>query len=156
MPSPPPAPERVAPTPEAFAELWPAVLESLQEEAPHLAAVLQTARPSQVADSELTIAWPESAGFFKRKAEDPASKEKIVRAIHAVTGTSLRLAYELRDDAELAAAPVERLSEEELVKRFVEEFAKTRPHREVFMPETERRKGSRTPGTGRTGREEWT
>jgi DNA polymerase-3 subunit gamma/tau len=110
-------------SPEAFAELWPAVLESLQDEAPHLAAVLQSARPSQVAESELTIAWPESASFFKRKAEDPASKETIVRAIRAVTGTSLRLAYELRGDAEIAAEPaVPRMSEEELVNRFVEEF----------------------------------
>jgi DNA polymerase III subunit gamma/tau len=120
-------------SPEAFAEVWPAVLESLQEEAPHLAAVLQSARPSQVAGSELTIAWPESAGFFKRKAEDPASKETIVKAIRAVTGTSLRLAYELRDDAELAAEPsVPRLSEEELVDRFVEEF-----DAEVLPPEEE-------------------
>jgi DNA polymerase-3 subunit gamma/tau len=110
-------------SPEAFAEVWPAVLESLQEEAPHLAAVLQSASPSSVDESELTIAWPESAGFFKRKAEDPASKETIVRAIRAVTGTSLRLAYELRDDAAIAAAPsTPRLSEEELVNRFVEEF----------------------------------
>ena len=110
-------------SPAAFAEMWPAVLESLQEEAPHLAAVLQSASPSSVDDSELTIAWPESAGFFKRKAEDPASKETIVRAIRAVTGTSLRLAYELRDDAAIAAAPsTPRLSEEELVNRFVEEF----------------------------------
>jgi len=110
-------------SPQAFAEVWPAVLSSLQEEAPHLAAVLQSARPSQVADSELTIAWPESASFFKRKAEDPASKETIVRAIRAVTGSSLRLAYELRDDSELAAEPsATTLSEEELVNRFVEEF----------------------------------
>jgi DNA polymerase-3 subunit gamma/tau len=121
-------------SPEAFAELWPAVLESLQDEAPHLAAVLQSARPSQVADSELTIAWPESAGFFKRKAEDPASKETIVRAIRAVTGTSLRLAYELRDDTALAAqaAAAPRMSEEELVNRFVEEF-----DAEVLPPEEE-------------------
>jgi DNA polymerase III subunit gamma/tau len=120
-------------SPAAFAELWPAVLESLQEEAPHLAAVLQSAQPSQVDESELTIAWPESAGFFKRKAEDPASKETIVRAIRAVTGTSLRLAYELRDDAALAAAPsAPRLSEEELVNRFVEEF-----DAEVLPPEEE-------------------
>ncbi len=62
-------------SPEAFAELWPAVLESLQDEAPHLAAVLQSAHPASVDDGELTLAWPETAGFFKRKAEDPASKE---------------------------------------------------------------------------------
>ncbi|MEA2310200.1 MAG: polymerase subunit gamma/tau [Solirubrobacteraceae bacterium] len=109
---------------DAFAELWPAVLESLQEDAPHLAAVLASARPAGVGDGELTLAWPESSGFFKRKAEDPASKETIVRAIRAVTGTSLRLAYELRDEAAMEAASpaAPRMTEEELVSRFVEEF----------------------------------
>ena len=38
------------------------------------------------------------------------------------------------------------LSENE---RFLEEFDKTRPDREVYLPE-------RSPGKGRTGREEWT
>jgi beta-N-acetylhexosaminidase len=37
--------------------------------------------------------------------------------------------------------------------RFVEEFERTRPHREVVVPESDRRKQSRNP---RTGREEWT
>ena len=41
----------------------------------------------------------------------------------AVTGSSLRLAYELRDDIALAAGPAApQISEEELVNRFVEEF----------------------------------
>ena len=40
--------------------------------------------------------------------------------------------------------------------RFVDEYERTRPHREVVVPDVERRKGSRTPGKGRTGREEWT
>jgi beta-N-acetylhexosaminidase len=39
--------------------------------------------------------------------------------------------------------------------RFVEEFEKTRPAREIFVPDEDRRKNSRKPG-GRTGREEWT
>jgi beta-N-acetylhexosaminidase len=37
--------------------------------------------------------------------------------------------------------------------RFVEEYERTRPHREVVVPDVERRKSSRKP---RTGREEWT
>jgi DNA polymerase-3 subunit gamma/tau len=121
-------------TQDALAELWPAVLESLQEEAPLLAAVLQGARPAGVAEDELTLAWPESSGFFKRKAEDPANKETIARVIRAVTGSSLRLAFELRDEAALAAeAPATpQLSEEELVNRFVEEF-----DAEVLPPEEE-------------------
>jgi beta-N-acetylhexosaminidase len=40
--------------------------------------------------------------------------------------------------------------------RFCQDFEKTRPHREVVVPDSERRKGSRNPGTGRSGREEWT
>jgi beta-N-acetylhexosaminidase len=44
---------------------------------------------------------------------------------------------------------------EETVK-FLDEFQRTRPYREVVVPDTERRKGSRTPGSGRSGREEWT
>lgn len=40
--------------------------------------------------------------------------------------------------------------------RFVEEFMRTRPEREVLVPEVERRKLERTPGKGKTGREEWT
>jgi beta-N-acetylhexosaminidase len=39
---------------------------------------------------------------------------------------------------------------------FVAEFERTRPEREIIIPDVDRRKGSRTPGKGRTGREEWT
>jgi len=37
--------------------------------------------------------------------------------------------------------------------RFIEEFERTRPHRDVIVPDVDRRKSSRDP---RTGREEWT
>ena len=40
--------------------------------------------------------------------------------------------------------------------QFHEEFMSARPEHEVYVPEAERRKNSRTPGKGRTGREEWT
>ena len=39
---------------------------------------------------------------------------------------------------------------------FVEEFERTRPDHEVIVPDIDRRKGPRSPGKGRTGREEWT
>jgi beta-N-acetylhexosaminidase len=39
---------------------------------------------------------------------------------------------------------------------FVNKLEETRPHREVFIPDVDRRKQGRTPGKGRTGREEWT
>ncbi len=120
-------------SPDALAELWPAIIESLGEDAPMLAAALHDARPAGLGDGELTVAWPESAGFSKRKADDPASKETIARVIRAVTGSSLRLAFELRDDAALATGPATpQLTEEDLVNRFVEEF-----DAEVLPPEEE-------------------
>jgi Beta-glucosidase-related glycosidases len=40
--------------------------------------------------------------------------------------------------------------------RFVEKLEKTRPPREIVVPDVDRRTGGRIPGKGRTGREEWT
>jgi DNA polymerase-3 subunit gamma/tau len=108
---------------EAFGSLWPAVIDSLKAEAPMLAGLLEDAQPAALADTGLTLAWPESSAFSKRKAEDPANRDLIAGAIRAVTGTSLRLAYELRSDAEVvAAATAPALSEDDLVQRFKDEF----------------------------------
>jgi DNA polymerase III subunit gamma/tau len=103
---------------ETFIQMWPAVLESLEGESPMLAAALREARPSGLADQDLTLAWPESAAFSKRQAEDPAKRELIAQSIRAVTGASLRLAYELGAEAQEA----EPVSEDELVARFKHEF----------------------------------
>ena len=75
---------------DTFAELWPAVIESIQAERPLLAEHLKVARPSALGDGELTLAWAETAGLSKRKAEDAANRELIVRAIRAVTGAGLQ------------------------------------------------------------------
>jgi len=105
---------------EAFADLWPAVIESIQAERPLLAEHLKVARPSALGDGELTLAWAETAGLSKRKAEDAANRELIVRAIRAVTGAGLKLAHELAPDTPEETTPT--LSHDELVERFVEEF----------------------------------
>jgi DNA polymerase-3 subunit gamma/tau len=106
----------------AFEELWPAVLESLEAESPMLAAMLREARPVELAETGLTLAWPQSAAFSKRAAEDPAKRELIAQSIRAVTGASLRLAHELRADHEVAAEAAAPLSDDELVERFKREF----------------------------------
>ena len=85
-----------------------------------LAGLLEDARPAALADAGVTLAWPESSAFSKRKAEDPANRELIAGAIRAVTGASLRLAHELAADTPEESAPT--LSPDELVERFVEEF----------------------------------
>ncbi len=113
-------PDAPAPSGEGLIEVWPAVLQTLQEQAPDLAAVLETARPARVGDGELTLAWTEPVGLFLRKVEDPVNKDKILQVIRAVTGSSVRLAYEIRADGDPAQLP--KISEEELVNRFVQEF----------------------------------
>jgi len=105
---------------DAFAELWPAIIESIQAERPLLAEHLKVARPSALGHGELTLAWAETHGLSKRKTEDAANRELIGKAIRAVTGASLRLAHELRE--ETAEAATETLSADELIERFVEEF----------------------------------
>jgi DNA polymerase-3 subunit gamma/tau len=100
----------------AFVALWPAVLEHV--EGTLLAKMLHDARPFSLADGEVTVAV---SGFAKRKAEAPGNQQVIVEAIRAVTGSSLRLAYVLRDDDAVAVgAPA--LSDDELVARFKAEF----------------------------------
>ena len=107
---------------DAFQQTWPAVLDQLEGESPMLAAALREARPTELAEKGLTLAWPQSAGLSKRAAEDPAKRELIARSIQAVTGASLRLAYELRADEEIEPAG-ESITEDELVDRFKREFS---------------------------------
>jgi DNA polymerase-3 subunit gamma/tau len=105
---------------DSFAELWPAIIESIQAERPLLAEHLKVARPAALGSGELTLAWAETHGLSKRKAEDPANRELIGKAIRAVTGASLRLAHELAPDAPEGSEPT--LSADQLIERFVEEF----------------------------------
>ena len=109
-----------------FGGLWPAVVESLREETPMLAALLEDCAPASLAGDGLTLAWPESSAFLKRKAEDPANRDLIAKAIRSVTGSSLRLAYELRAEGDplpvTAVTATPKLSDEDLVQRFKDEF----------------------------------
>ncbi|HWT24467.1 MAG TPA: hypothetical protein VN213_13255, partial [Solirubrobacteraceae bacterium] len=104
------------------ADVWPAVLANVQDRSPMLHALIANARPSALAAGELTLSWAESAAFSKRKAEEPSCREQIADAIRAVTGSSLRLAYALSDDAVPAGEAALSLSEDELIERFMREF----------------------------------
>ena len=106
---------------DAFADMWPGVIESLEGENGLLAALLREATPLELSEQGLTLAWPESAAFLKRQAEDPAKRELLAESIRAVTGASLRLAFELRADEEVSRAG-ETIDEDELVDRFKREF----------------------------------
>jgi len=105
------------------AELWPAVVDTVREGNAMLAALLADARPVIVTERELTLAFPTGAAFLKRKAEQDDHRRVTVEALRSVTGHTLVLRYELRDEEEPAADPAETvLTGEELVQRFMEEF----------------------------------
>ena len=107
----------------AAAELWPAVVDTVREGNAMLAALLADARPVIVTERELTLAFPTGAAFLKRKAEQDDHRRVTVEALRSVTGHTLVLRYELRDEDEPAADPAETvLTGEELVQRFMEEF----------------------------------
>jgi DNA polymerase-3 subunit gamma/tau len=97
------------------------VIELVRQENQLLASVLADARPVSLTEEDVTLAFPSDRAFYKRKAEQDDNRRTTAEALRSVIGTMLRLRYELRDDADLPAA-ADGLSQEELVKRLVEEF----------------------------------
>ena len=76
-------------------------------------------RPMAIEAERLTVAFPPDAAFVKKKAE--ANRDLVQRALRGLTGHTLAVGYELREDA-LPAGP-ELLGEEELIERLRAEFA---------------------------------
>ncbi|MBA3262323.1 MAG: hypothetical protein H0T69_07640, partial [Thermoleophilaceae bacterium] len=99
--------------------IWPAVAEAVTEENGMLGAALGAARPMALEAERLTVAFPPDAAFVKKKAE--ANRDLVQRALRGLTGHTLAVAYELREDA-LPAGP-ELLGEEQLIERLRAEFA---------------------------------
>src|SRR5438270_1163169 len=87
-----------------------------------------------------------------RVAEDGAVRAQFEEAVRRCE------AYRAHCEALRAAAPVAASFDEVIDEavHFVDEFQRTRPEREIVIPDIDRRHNSRTPGKGRTGREEWT
>jgi DNA polymerase III subunit gamma/tau len=100
---------------------WPAVVDLVRSDNAMLAGALDAARPVAVGAGELTLAFPSTASFLKRKAEQDDYRRAAAEAVRAVTGTRVALRYELRDITS-DEAPDGELSGEELVRRFIEEF----------------------------------
>jgi DNA polymerase-3 subunit gamma/tau len=111
---------------EQIMSLWPAVVELVRSGNAMLAVLLDGAQPASVDDNELVLVFPAEAEFYKRKAEQDEHRKATAEALRNVTGIPLALRYELAEaSAELAPELIsepERLSTDELVARFVEEF----------------------------------
>ncbi len=103
--------------------LWEAVHESVRAEHGLLGAVLNEATPAALTEQELLLAFPPTAAFHKRKAEDPANRSTLIETLRRLTGRHYRLDFELREDlvpgAGAGGAPP---SEEEMMARLVSEL----------------------------------
>src|SRR3978361_1455229 len=88
-----------------------------------LGACIEEARPVEVTGEDLTVAFSAAAPFLKKKAENADNRAAVTAAARDVTGQRWRLSYELHEElaASESPAPPGR-SEEEWVKRFMDEF----------------------------------
>ncbi|CAN5586528.1 hypothetical protein BH24ACT24_BH24ACT24_10280 [soil metagenome] len=117
----------------ALRTLWPSVIDAIRGENAMVGALLGEARPIALGDDGLTVAFPPSAGFSKRKAE--ANRALVQDTLRRLTGRGLTLRFELAEaaaesDMPPASAPL--LSEDELLERLKQEFGA----REIFEEET--------------------
>ena len=103
--------------------LWPAVVDLVRSENALLGALIADAAPSALEGGEVCLTFASTAQFLKKKAEDPANKVIVAEALRAITGSRLRLSYELGEDhAPAASSPGGEGSDEEWVRRLIDEF----------------------------------
>jgi len=106
----------------ALRAAWPAVVEVVRSQNALLGALIQEARPVAVADSEVTVAFSAGAPFLKKKAEDTANRRAVSEALCSVVPGRWTLAYTLGDDPDGEDSAPPPASEEEWIKRLMEEF----------------------------------
>jgi DNA polymerase III subunit gamma/tau len=104
--------------------LWPAVIDSLRQNAPALAATFEGARPVGLDEDGVTIGFPASLTFNKRKAEAPDKREQMTEAIEATVGSRLRPVYVLleAEDAPGGEPAEPEVDHEALVEKMKSEF----------------------------------
>ncbi len=108
---------------EDLAAAWPAVIDHVAAESAVLGAILAQAAPVALNDTQLLIAFPQSAEFHRRKAQDARHRQAVSGAFLTVTGCRLEIEYELSASVEIPEAPGEQpLSTDEVADILVNEF----------------------------------
>jgi DNA polymerase-3 subunit gamma/tau len=109
---------------DSVRSLWPAVVDLVRSENALLGALIAEAQPVEIESEDLTVAFASSKPFLRKKASVPLNRAAVTEALRAVTGVRWRVAFELRDElgTEQDQTPDPVRSEEEWVRRFMEEF----------------------------------
>jgi DNA polymerase-3 subunit gamma/tau len=105
---------------EQLVGMWPDVLDTVRAGNAMLGAVVDVARPVELAGDRLVLAFGEDDPFLRQKAEERATRTALAEAVRAVTGHALTFSYELREGHGPPAPQA--LSEDELVARLKDEF----------------------------------
>jgi DNA polymerase-3 subunit gamma/tau len=114
---------------ERVVSLWPAVVDQVRESGSELLSTyIAPARPVAL-DTEgpapsLTVGFPPSAAFNKRKAESQEVRECLADAVRTIVGSQLRPVYVLLDADEAVGVigADGQMSEEELIAKLKAEF----------------------------------
>lgn len=109
---------------ESIVGLWPAVVQLVSDGHALCGAVIADTRPVAIAGDDLTVGFPTSAAFLKKKAEDPANRQIVTDALRQLAGGRWRISYELREDLDAGNGDggTHAYTEEEWIERFKSEL----------------------------------
>ncbi|MGO9448218.1 MAG: DNA polymerase III subunit gamma/tau [Solirubrobacteraceae bacterium] len=109
---------------EAIVEVWPAVIELVVAGHALCGAVIADTRPVALAGDDLTVGFPTSAAFLKKKAEDPSNRQIVTDALRQLAPGRWRIGYELREDLDESSGngTPRTYTEEEWIERFKSEL----------------------------------
>jgi hypothetical protein len=110
---------------QAILELWPAVIELVAAGHALCGAVIADTRPVALAGEDLTVGFPASAAFLKKKAEDHANRQIVTDALRQLAGGRWRIAYELCEKLDGfgdGGGDTRTYTEEEWIERFKTEL----------------------------------
>ena len=104
--------------------VWPAVIDAVRSENALCAALLEDTMPIGIDGIQVTVAFPPSADFLRRKANDDGYRQCVALAVRTITGAKAQIAYVLAeappdDEEPLIVAPP---TDDEWVARFQSEF----------------------------------
>jgi hypothetical protein len=103
--------------------LWPAVRDAICADNQMLGAALSDARPVELRDHELVVAFGEDDAFNRRMADTVEHRRIVEEAVRGLAGRPLKVLFELRTlEPEAEEAAAQPPSEDEIVARFVSEF----------------------------------
>jgi DNA polymerase-3 subunit gamma/tau len=102
---------------EQLQEAWRrSILPAVQQRSIPISTALAEAHPAQLAGDTLTLAFPQTAAFHLRLAEDPKNTAMLRDALYEVTGRKLAVSFELGDDARATEDDDTPASEEDVLE----------------------------------------